>query len=122
MCQSTACSVNDEAIAALLVLRTKECMYFLLSGMSQQAWEYSPITLLQSKAIEDAVALGHGSVNLSTGPDTAKLRWSENLTVSTEFVLVPDRPFSRLVFGAYWQASAAAEVTRERHRHKFLSG
>ena len=36
--------------------------------------EFSPATLLQGRAIDDAIALGHRWVNLSTGPDTAKLR------------------------------------------------
>lgn len=113
--------VQDRAVAALLVLRTRQCSYFLLSGMSQQSWEFSPVTLLQGRATDDAVALGHRWVNLSTGPDTAKLRWAEELAMNPEFVLIPDRPFSRILFGAYWQASAAAQVARERARHRLLS-
>jgi CelD/BcsL family acetyltransferase involved in cellulose biosynthesis len=112
--------VYGKAIAALLVLYTKEGSYFLLSGFTQQSWEFSPITLLQGRAIADAGVRGCSWVNLSTGPDTAKLRWSEQLTLSTEFVLVPDNPLSRIAFGAFWQASAAAEVLRERRRHKSL--
>ena len=105
------------AIAALLVLRTEECTYFLLSGMSQSAWEFSPVTLLQRSAIDDAIARGQQCVNFSTGADTPKLRWSEKLTLTPEFVLVPDRFPARVRFGTYWQASAAAAVARERHRH-----
>jgi CelD/BcsL family acetyltransferase involved in cellulose biosynthesis len=112
--------IHNQAVAALLVLRTPDCTYFSVSGMSQDAWRFSPTTLLQGRAIDDAVALGHSWVNLSTGPDTPKLRWSEQLAVNPEFALVPDRPFSRMAFGAYWQASAAAAVVRERHRHRLL--
>lgn len=112
--------VHSQAVAALLVLRSRDCTYFLLSGMSQQSWEFSPTTLLQGRAIDDAVALGHRWVNLSTGPDTPKLRWSEQLSVSSEFALIPDRPFSRVAFGAYRQASAAAAMARERDRHRLL--
>ena len=114
--------VRGEAVAGLLVLRSRECTYFLLSGMSQQAWEFSPITLLQGCAVDDAITLGHHWVNLSSGPDTPKLRWSEELIVNPEFVLVPDRLSSRVAFTAYWQASAAAEVIRERGRHRLNSG
>jgi CelD/BcsL family acetyltransferase involved in cellulose biosynthesis len=113
--------VHGEAVAALLVLRTRDSSYLLLSGMSQQAWEFSPTTLLQGRAIDDAVALGHRWVNLSAGPDTAKLRWSEELALNSEFVLIPDRRAARLAFGAYWQASAAAQLARERRRHRLLS-
>ena len=110
--------VDGEAVAALLALRSSDCSYVLLSGMSEESWEFSPVTLLQGCACEDAVALGHGWLNLSTGPDTAKLRWSEQVTMSPEFTLVPDRLRARLAFGAYWQASAAAAVARERKRHQ----
>jgi CelD/BcsL family acetyltransferase involved in cellulose biosynthesis len=111
---------HGEALAALLALHTREGTYFLLSGMSREAWEFSPTTLLQGCAIDDAVALGHRWVNLSTGPDSAKLRWSEKLVLSAEFVLIPNRLYSRVAFGAYWQASAAAEIVRERSRHRML--
>jgi CelD/BcsL family acetyltransferase involved in cellulose biosynthesis len=114
--------VDDHAMAALLVLRTAECSYFLLSGMSEPSWEYSPVTLLQGCAIDDAIKLDHQQVNLSTGPDTAKMRWSEHISVHPEFALVPNRPLSLAKFGTYWLASAAAAVKREQSRHRPLSG
>ena len=110
--------VDGLAIAALLVLRTPECTYLLLSGMSESGWEFSPVTLLQQRAAEDAVKLGQRCVNFSTGADTPKLRWSEKLTATPEFVLVPNRFGARVRFAAYWQASAAAAVARERNRHQ----
>jgi CelD/BcsL family acetyltransferase involved in cellulose biosynthesis len=111
---------DGEALAALLALHTRDGTYLLLSGMSQEAWEFSPTTLLQGRAIDDAAAVGHRWVNLSTGPDSAKLRWSEKLVLSAEFVLIPDRLYSRVAFGAYWHASAAAQISRERSRHRML--
>jgi CelD/BcsL family acetyltransferase involved in cellulose biosynthesis len=113
--------VEGRAVAALLVLRGAGSSYFLLSGMSEQFWDYSPVTLLQGRAIDDAIKLGHRQVNLSTGPDRAKTRWSENIVMSPEFVLVSGRPSSLGKFSAYWLASAAAEVKRERSRHEVLS-
>jgi len=112
--------VRGGAIAALLVLRTQDCTYFLLSGMNEQSWDFSPTTLLQWCAIEDAVALGHRWVNMSAGPDTAKLRWSEQLAKSAEFILTPDRTWSRIAFAGYWQMSAAMQLARERNRHTLL--
>jgi CelD/BcsL family acetyltransferase involved in cellulose biosynthesis len=113
--------IDGRPMAALLVLRTAECSYFLLSGMSAPSWEYSPVTLLQGCAIDDAIKLDHRQVDLSTGPDTAKMRWSEHLLVHPEFVLVPNRPLSLARFGTYWLASAAAALKRERSRHRLLS-
>jgi CelD/BcsL family acetyltransferase involved in cellulose biosynthesis len=112
--------VQGEAVAALLVLRSRDTTYFLLSGMNERSWEFSPTTLLQAHAIDDAVALGYRQVNLSAGPDVAKLRWSEDLALRAEFVLTPSRARSRAVFWAYWQGSAAAELKRERRRHTLL--
>lgn len=112
--------VEGRAVAALLVLRSAESSYFLLSGMSEQFWDYSPVTLLQGRAIDDAIKLGHRQVNLSTGPDRAKTRWSEQIAISPEFVLVPDRLLSLGKFSAYWLTSAAAAVKRERNRHDIL--
>jgi CelD/BcsL family acetyltransferase involved in cellulose biosynthesis len=114
--------VDGRAIAALLVLRSAESSYFLLSGMSEEAWEYSPITLLQGYAIDDARELGHRYVNLSTGPNTAKMRWSEQIWVHPEFLLVPERPLSLAKFLLYWMAAAVAAVKREWRRHKLLIG
>lgn len=112
--------VDGRAVAALLVLRTAESSYFLLSGMAEQFWDYSPVTLLQGRAIDDAIKLGHRQVNLSTGPDRAKTRWSEHIVASPEFALVPDRRLSLGKFSAYWLASAASAVKRERNRHEVL--
>jgi CelD/BcsL family acetyltransferase involved in cellulose biosynthesis len=112
--------IHGNPMAALLALRTRDCTYLSVSGMSQEAWDFSPTTLLQGRAIDDAIALGHRWVNLSTGPDTPKLRWSEKLEVSPEFALIPNKPFSRMAFGAYWQVAAAVTVARERNRHRLL--
>lgn len=112
--------IDGHAMAALLVLRTAECSYLLLSGMSEP-WDYSPVTLLQSCAIDDAIKLDHRQVNLSTRPDTEKMRWSEHVSVHPEFVLVPNRPLSLATFGTYLLGSAFAGVRRERSQHGLLS-
>jgi CelD/BcsL family acetyltransferase involved in cellulose biosynthesis len=113
--------VDSRAIAALLVLRTPVTTYLLLSGMSEEAWDYSAVTLLQGLAMDDAEQLGHRYVNLSTGPNTPKLRWSQEILVHPEFLLVPDRPLSLARFGAYYLVAAAAALKRERRRHKVLT-
>jgi CelD/BcsL family acetyltransferase involved in cellulose biosynthesis len=113
--------VDGRAIAALLVLRTRESSYISLSGMSCDAWQYSPVTLLQGCVMDDAQKLGHRYVNLSTGPNTAKLRWSEEILVHPEFVLVRDRPLSLAKFCGYSLASIGAAVQRERYRHRLFT-
>jgi CelD/BcsL family acetyltransferase involved in cellulose biosynthesis len=114
--------VDGGAIAALVALRTPDTSYLLLSGMSQEAWDYSAVTLLHGFAMDDAREFKHRHVNLSTGPNTAKLRWSEEILVRPEFLLVPDRALPLARFTAYWLASAVAALKRERHRHRLLIG
>jgi CelD/BcsL family acetyltransferase involved in cellulose biosynthesis len=113
--------VQDRPIAALLVLRTKECSYFSLSGVSREGWDYSPVTLLQGQAIDDAIKLGQSFVNFSVGPNTSKLRWSEEISVQSEFLLIPNRRLSAGFFGGYWMALAGTTLRREQRQHKLLA-
>jgi hypothetical protein len=83
-----------------------------LSGMSENAREYSPVTLPRGYAIEGAAKPGHRQIDLLDGPDTAKMRWSEQTLAHPEFVLVPSGPASLATFGAYCPASAAAAIKR----------
>jgi hypothetical protein len=113
--------VKDRPIAALLVLRTKECSYFSLSGVSREGWDYSPVTLLQGQAISDAAAIGQSFVNFSIGPNTSKLRWSEEIMVQSEFLLIPNRRLSASLFSGYWMALVGTTLRREQRQHKVLA-
>jgi CelD/BcsL family acetyltransferase involved in cellulose biosynthesis len=96
--------IDQRAVAVQLVLIANGCYYLALSGIDPTAWQLSPLTLLTSSVIDDAKTRGAKRVNLSTGPNTAKLAWSETLEFHQYFLIVRRAPLSSLRFSAYWQA------------------
>ncbi|HEY3607422.1 MAG TPA: hypothetical protein VGL06_07970, partial [Pseudonocardiaceae bacterium] len=59
-----------------------------------------------------------GEVNLSMGPDVAKLRWSEQVVPHMEFVVCGPRTRSRLLLAGYAALGAVAAMRREKRRHE----
>ena len=99
--------VGERVITSQLVLATASSSYFSISGMTDDAWEFSPVTYLQWLAVEDAEAAGHREVNLSVGPNQTKLRWTRVVRTYPDFVVVGARTRSR---GLYRAAAAVAAV------------
>jgi CelD/BcsL family acetyltransferase involved in cellulose biosynthesis len=112
--------VGDRPAAARLVLHANEAIYLGWSGVSAEHYDISGVTLLTAEAMRRAIARGDRKANLSTGPDTAKLRWSETLEVHHEFLVCAPRRAARAVFGAYRAASALAATRRERAYREVL--
>jgi CelD/BcsL family acetyltransferase involved in cellulose biosynthesis len=109
------------ARAALLVLRAPRVSYLTVSGIDPDWWHVSPVTLLQWTAMCRAVARGDTEVNLSVGPDVAKLRWSERVVPHMEFVVCAPRIRSRLLLTGYAALGAVAGMRREKRRHEVAS-
>jgi CelD/BcsL family acetyltransferase involved in cellulose biosynthesis len=110
--------VEGIPVAAQLVLRAPNATCLGLSGVNPAWWKVSPVTLLQLRAAESAVALGHKEFNLSTGPCVAKLRWSERVVQNPEFIVCGPRARSQLAFTAYRAMSAIAGVRRDAAIHR----
>jgi myo-inositol catabolism protein IolC len=110
--------VAGTAVAALLVLRAPGASYLAASGVDPAWWHVSPVTLLQWTAMCRAVARGDAEVNLSMGPDVAKLRWSEKVVPHMEFVVCGPRRRSRLLLTAYSALGVVAGMRRETRRHQ----
>jgi hypothetical protein len=89
--------IGDRVEASQLALHTATATYSSTSGVSELAWPYSAVTYLLSLLVQDAQAAGHREVNLSTGPNQAKLRWTDTVRSSTEFVVVGPRRRSQLL-------------------------
>jgi CelD/BcsL family acetyltransferase involved in cellulose biosynthesis len=106
------------ARAALLVLRAPGASYLAASGVDPDWWHTSPVTLLQWTAMCRAVARGDSEVNLSMGPDVAKLRWSEQVVPHMEFVVCGPRTRSRLLLTGYAALGTVAGMRRETRRHE----
>ena len=110
--------VAGEAVAALLVLRSAQAGYLACSGVAPAWWHVSPVTLLQWTAMCGAVERGDAEMNLSMGPDVAKLRWSEHVVPHMEFVVCGPRTRSRALLTGYAALGAVAGMRRERRRHE----
>lgn len=114
--------VDGEPVAAQAVLLAPKASYLAFSGVDPQWWDVSPVTLLQLAAGERAIERGHEELNLSLGPDVAKLRWSELVVQHPDFVLCGPRRRSRLAYAGYALAAEGAGIRREAARHRVGSG
>jgi CelD/BcsL family acetyltransferase involved in cellulose biosynthesis len=114
--------VAGEPVAAQAVLLAPRASYLAFSGVDPRWWDVSPVTLLHLAAGERAVERGHDELNLSVGPDVAKLRWSELVVQNPDFVLCGPRRRSRLAYTGYALAAELAGIRREAARHRAGTG
>lgn len=105
--------IDGEVAAAQVVLRGHGTLFFSLSGLDPRWWDMNALPLLLHRAMTDGIDLGDRLANLSVGPSVAKLRWSEQLELHQDFILVGARRLSRLAFSAYWQARAGVVLRGE---------
>lgn len=106
--------VDGRVVAGLMALRVNRSLYLLASGASAEAWDLGAGTMLIAEAARRAIDRGDRRINLSTGPNRPKLVWSERLEQHQDFVVAAPQRRSRARFAVYWQASAAAELRRQR--------
>ncbi|MBV9092091.1 MAG: GNAT family N-acetyltransferase [Mycobacteriaceae bacterium] len=111
---------DGEPVAALLVLSDGNADYVSVSGLNPRYWDLSLNTMLIFQALTEAIARKRTSVNLSTGPDIAKTRWSSTVAAYHDFAIVrPDRK-SRWTYAAFSHASLALDNRQEARRHRVL--
>lgn len=110
--------INDAPAAGRLLLHANDTTYFSFSGFDPQWWPYNVATTLMAACLERAIERGARLAHLSLGPDVAKLRWSEQLQLHQDFLIVGARRRSRLAFALFWQLRATTLVHRERRRHR----
>ena len=110
--------VGDEVVASQLELHTSSATYNSVSGVAEQAWPYSAVTYLLSLAVKDAQDAGHREVNLSTGPNQAKLRWTDQVRTTTEFTVVGPRRRSRLLTLGLQAHGVVAGYQEARRAHR----
>jgi CelD/BcsL family acetyltransferase involved in cellulose biosynthesis len=95
--------VGDEDVAASLVLRGSDELYFSFSAFDPRWWAEGVGTMLMAECLRWGVDHGCTRANLSVGVDNAKLRWSEEIEVHQSFMIVGERRSSRAAFSVYWQ-------------------
>lgn len=106
--------LDGRPIAARLVLRANDAHFLSFSGSDVDHWRLGAATTLVAAAIRRAIADEAAVVNFSASPDSAKLRWSEQLELEQEFVAVAPARMSRARFGLWWHARARNAVTTGR--------
>lgn len=79
--------LGERQVAAQLILHAAGTVYVHSSGMEAGVWELGPVTHLQEQAFRAACERGDRWINLSPGPNLAKLRWSEQLLRHDEFAI-----------------------------------
>ncbi len=90
--------------------------------MDPAFWELGLPTVLVADALSHAADGKKSAVNLSTGPDTDKLRWSSTIVAFNDFVVVSGRNRSRLAHAAYAHLAVVARLRQERLRHRVAGG
>lgn len=110
--------VDGAVAAARLQLHANGTAFVSCSGFAPQWWPYSVATTTLAEGIKAAITRGDRLVNLSPGPDVAKLRWSEQLQLHQEFIVVGSRRGALPAFALFWLLRAVDLLRRERRRHE----
>jgi CelD/BcsL family acetyltransferase involved in cellulose biosynthesis len=101
-------------VASQLILHAPGLSYVHSSGFEADVWPLGPVTLLQGEAISDAADRGERWINLSPGPNVAKLRWSEQIETHDDFAYGCGPATLRARYAAFALAQAAKQT-----RHAF---
>jgi CelD/BcsL family acetyltransferase involved in cellulose biosynthesis len=106
-------NIDGQPAAVQLVLIANGCYYMALSGLDPVRWHSSPLTLLTAEIIDDAVTNGACRINLSTGPNSAKLAWSEKVEYHQNLLVVRRSVLASARFATYWQAHSFIQFNHE---------
>jgi CelD/BcsL family acetyltransferase involved in cellulose biosynthesis len=113
--QGRACILELELggriVAAQLVLHAPGLTYIHSSGFTSDVWDLGPVTFLQGEAISAAADRGERWINMSPGPNVAKLRWSETLDVHHDFAFGAGGRGLRWRYSAFAVAQAQSQAS-----------
>jgi CelD/BcsL family acetyltransferase involved in cellulose biosynthesis len=98
------CEIGGEPVAGRVVLRAGGATFLSYSGLDARFWQLSTPTLLMTAIVRRAIEQGDRVLNLSLNPDPAKQRWTQQVEIHNEFVVVGPARRSRLLFSLFWQA------------------
>jgi CelD/BcsL family acetyltransferase involved in cellulose biosynthesis len=104
-------TLGGEVVASQLMLHAPQLTYIHSSGFRADVWDLGPVTFLQGLAISDAADRGEDWINLSPGPNVAKLRWSEQVDVHDDFSYGSGNRWLYLRYAAFSLAQTWAQVS-----------
>ena len=109
---------DGNPVAALLVLSDGQTDYISATGLDPEYWDLSLNTMLIFHALENCASAGKTAMNLSTGPDIAKMRWSTDVVGFHDFDIVRQDRKSRWLYNSYSHATSARETRNEARKHR----
>jgi CelD/BcsL family acetyltransferase involved in cellulose biosynthesis len=104
--------IGDAVVATRIGFALNGCLYLYYSGFDPEYGKYSVMTTTVAEAIQYAFTEGFTSVNLSTGNDVSKTRWSPEERVHVEGEQVSSEVRGRVAHGAFRWATRALEHPR----------
>jgi len=105
---------EGKVIATRIGLVSGDSVYFYYSGYDTEFSKYSVMTTVVAEAIKHCIEAGFKTVNLSTGRDVSKERWSPSETLYLEAEFSAPRLAARIKHGAYRNAGKFVAKTKLR--------
>jgi len=106
--------VNDRVVAARVGFIQNKTLYLYYSGYEPDMGKYSIATTMVAEMMQYAYTQGVDTLNLSTGTDVSKMRWSPDEWVVREGVATSPRPLARLAHGAFRMVdNALAQIKKK---------
>jgi len=99
--------IEGNHAASRLILSGNRSVFFSLSGLDRTYWDYGLGTAITVRVLQDAIERGDTFANLSLNPDEGKLRWSEEIELHNEFLVVSPRRRARVAALVYLVQRAA---------------
>ncbi|HEY2777896.1 MAG TPA: GNAT family N-acetyltransferase [Gaiellaceae bacterium] len=110
------CEIDGEPVAGRIALRAGGSAFVSYSGLDPRFWQLGSLTLLLVTIAQRAIEQGDRMLNLSLNPDPAKQRWTKQIEIHNEFVVVAPSRRSRLLFSLFWQARSARVLRQQIQR------
>jgi CelD/BcsL family acetyltransferase involved in cellulose biosynthesis len=104
-----ALKVGDKTAAMRLGFALGDSLYLYYSGYDPEFGKYSVMTTVVAEAIKHAIGQGFVTVNLSTGNDVSKTRWSPTEVVFRQASITSPSRRGELTHEVYRRARKAVE-------------
>jgi len=105
---------EGQVIATRIGLVSGDSVYFYYSGYDTEFSKYSVMTTVVAEAIKYCIEAGFRTINLSTGRDVSKERWSPSETLYLEAEFSAQNSMARLKHRAYRGAGKLIAKTKLR--------
>ena len=92
-------AVDHRVVAVRVAFVAARSLYLYYSGYDPDYGKYSVMTNIMAEAIKYAIANGYTEVNLSTGADWSKTRWSPNCTTLRRALIASRRTHAFATIG-----------------------